>query len=69
MTIEVLQVVPESFAKVVFFFFFPRKTATERKASRKAGESFVKDNFFFREEWPFCLERILIKSSYHDLLQ
>ena len=27
-----------------------------------AGESFAKENFFFREEWPFCLERILIKA-------
>ena len=40
------------------------RRSDDRKAARKAGERFAKDIIynFFREEWPFCLERILIKA-------
>ena len=49
----------ESFAKDKPCFC---ERSDDRKAPRKAGERFAKDNSFFREEWPFCLERILIKA-------
>ena len=50
----------ESFAKDKLCFC---ERSDDRKAGRKAGKRFAKDNFFFCEEWPFCLEKILIKTQ------
>ena len=50
----------ESFAKDKLCFC---ERSDDRKAPRKAGERYAKNNSFFGEEWPFCLERILIKAQ------